>query len=164
MEKVLIGKIVNTHGVKGEIKIYPTANELEDFLYYKYFYIEGIEGKFVIEKSRIHKNIVIVKIKGIDDINIAQKYKNKDIYTDRESLRELEENEYLISDIVGCKVYSEGREIGVVEDVLEYSANDVLSVTGVDGKQILIPNLKQFVKEINIEEKKIEVKLIKGMM
>lgn len=163
-KKVLIGKIINTHGIKGELKIFPFSNDVNKFLNYGYFYIDGEDKKFEIENSRVHKNQVLVKLKEFDNINQVERYKNKDIYVYTEDLNELEDSEYLIMDLIGISVIYNDVEIGKVKDIIQNSANDVIVVDGKDNKEIMIPNVDEFVKEIDLKNKRIIVELIKGMI
>lgn len=154
-KKYEIGKIVNTFGIKGEIKIYPYVDYIMDL---KYFYVD--DNKMEIEKCRTQKNLVIVKIKGIDDINVVEKLKGKFVSVYEEDLPSLPEGTYYIKDLIGLDVITDdGRELGKLDDVIQTGANDVYNVNG-----ILLPVIDEVVKKIDLENHKIVVHLIDGLI
>jgi len=154
-KKYEIGKIVNTFGIKGEIKIYPYVDYIMDL---KYFYVD--DNKMEIEKCRTQKNLVIVKIKGIDDINVVEKLKGKIASVYEEDLPSLPEGTYYIKDLIGLDVITDdGRELGKLDDVIQTGANDVYNVNG-----ILLPVIDEVVKKIDLENHKIVVHLIDGLI
>lgn len=154
-KKFEIGKIVNTFGIKGEIKIYPYVDYIMDL---KYFYID--DNKMEIEKCRTQKNLVIVKIKGIDDINVVEKLKGKIASVYEEDLPSLPEGTYYIKDLIGLDVITDdGRELGKLDDVIQTGANDVYNVNG-----ILLPVIDEVVKKIDLKNHKIVVHLIDGLI
>lgn len=162
--KIKIGKIINTHGIKGEVKIIPNSSDTMDLLNYKYFYIDGESEKFDIKSSRVHKNAVLIKLIGYDNINDVEKFKSKDIYVSTEDFRKLDYNEHLIRDLIGLSVIYKDKKIGEVKDIMQNSANDVIVVSNEQGNEILIPNVSEFIKKIDLENKNIIVNLIKGMI
>ena len=154
-KKFEIGKIVNTFGIKGEIKIYPYVDYSMDL---KFFYVD--DNKMEIEKCRTQKNLVIVKIKGIDDINVVEKLKGKIASVYEEDLPSLPEGTYYIKDLIGLDVITDdGRELGKLDDVIQTGANDVYNVNG-----ILLPVIDEVVKKIDLENHKIVVHLIDGLI
>lgn len=154
-KKFEIGKIVNTFGIKGEIKIYPYVDYIMDL---KFFYVD--DNKMEIEKCRTQKNLVIVKIKGIDDINVVEKLKGKIASVYEEDLPSLPEGTYYIKDLIGLDVITDdGRELGKLDDVIQTGANDVYNVNG-----ILLPVIDEVVKKIDLENHKIVVHLIDGLI
>lgn len=154
-KKYEIGKIVNTFGIKGEIKIYPYVDYIMDL---KYFYVD--DNKMEIEKCRTQKNLVIVKIKGIDDINVVEELKGKIASVYEEDLPSLPEGTYYIKDLIGLDVITDdGRELGKLDDVIQTGANDVYNVNG-----ILLPVIDEVVKKIDLENHKIVVHLIDGLI
>lgn len=154
-KKYEIGKIVNTFGIKGEIKIYPYVDYIMDL---KFFYVD--DNKMEIEKCRTQKNLVIVKIKGIDDINVVEKLKGKIASVYEEDLPSLPEGTYYIKDLIGLDVITDdGRELGKLDDVIQTGANDVYNVNG-----ILLPVIDEVVKKIDLENHKIVVHLIDGLI
>lgn len=162
-----VGVIANTHGVKGEVKVFPTTDEPERFKKLKSVILDTKREKINldIQSARFFKNLVIVKFKGIDDINDIEKYKGCDLLVTRENAVKLKKGEYFIADILGADVFLEdGSRFGTLRDVMQTGANDVYVVDTTDGKEVLIPSIPQCIIERNIEEKKVVVHLLKGLM
>lgn len=161
-----VGVIANTHGIRGEVKIFPTTDDVKRFDYLKEAYIDAGKEKIKVEvfNVRYFKNLVIVKFKGIDNINDIERYKGKDLLVTRENALPLEEGEYYLADIIGANVYTEdGNLFGSLEDVIETGANLVYSVQH-EGKEVLLPVIDDCVKEVNVEEKKVIVHIMKGLL
>lgn len=161
-----VGVIANTHGVRGEVKVIPTTDDPKRFEYLKETFLDTGKEKIKLEVSsvRFFKNLVIVKFKGIDNINDIEKYKGKDLLVTRENAVPLEEGEYYLADIIGADVYTEdGEHFGVLDDVIETGANLVYSVTHED-KEVLLPVIDDCVKEVNVDEHKVVVHLMKGLL
>ncbi len=158
-----IGKIVNTHGLRGDVKVMPWCDEPEIFHELAYVLIDGNE--FDIEKSRIQKNMVILKLKGIDDINDAENYRNKTLTIPREELGELPDGTYYICDLLGCSVETvDGRALGKICDIIKTGSNDVYVIENDDKKQVLIPVIDEVVKQVDLENKHITVQPLKGLI
>ncbi len=150
-----VGQIINTHGIKGELKIYPLTDDLRRFRKLKVVYIDSIERTVVWCKLQSDK--VILKIEGIDSIEEAVKYKDKYLDVSREDAVKLEKDSYFIADIIGCNVVDEnGVEYGKIADVIKTGSNDVYWIK--DGKELLIPALKDIVTNMDVENKKIIIK------
>lgn len=167
VEFLKIGKIVNTMGIKGEVKVIPLTNDIDRFYDLEWVYIlkKDKREKINIENVRFHKNFVLIKFEGIDDMTAAEKLKEDYIQVDREHAIKLEENEFFICDLIGCKVLTTaGEELGEVNDVFPTGANDVYVVKSKNGRELLIPAIKQVIKSINVYDKKIIVELIEGML
>ena len=161
-----VGVIANTHGIRGEVKIFPTTDDVKRFDYLKEAYIDAGKEKIKVEVSsvRYFKNLVIVKFKGIDNINDIERHKGKDLLVTRENALPLEEGEYYLADIIGANVYTEDGDLfGSLEDVIETGANLVYSVQH-EGKEVLLPVIDDCVKEVNVEEKKVIVHIMKGLL
>ena len=161
-----VGVIANTHGIRGEVKIFPTTDDVKRFDYLKEAYIDAGKEKIKVEVSNVRyfKNLLIVKFKGIDNINDIERYKGKDLLVTRENALPLEEGEYYLADIIGANVYTEdGNLFGSLEDVIETGANLVYSVQH-EGKEVLLPVIDDCVKEVNVEEKKVIVHIMKGLL
>lgn len=155
-EYLSIGQIINTHGVHGELKIYPLTDDIKRYRKLKKVFIDGIEKNIVWCKLQSDK--VILKIDGIDSIEQGLKYKNKYLEVKREDAVKLPEGNYFIADIIGCTVKDEeGTIIGQVHDVLQTGSNDVYLVKNKDN-EVLIPALKSIVVNINIENQNIIIK------
>ena len=161
-----VGVIANTHGVHGEVKVFPTTEDPKRFDWLKEVLLD--EGKekipLKIQKVRYFKNLVIIKFKGIDNINDIEKYNGMDLYVTRENAIPLEEDEYYIADIIGSEVSTEdGKFFGILKDVLETGANLVYVVEH-EGKEVLLPAIPDCVKDIDTEEKKIVVHIMPGLL
>lgn len=152
-----IGQIINTHGIKGELKVYPLCDDINRFVDLKKVYIDNIERKVL--RSRIQINKVILKIEGIDTMNDAELYKKKYIDVLKEDAVKPEEGGYYVSDIIGCSVYDDtGAYLGKVNDVIKTKNNDAYQVEGMD---VLIPAFKEIITKIDIDEKKIIIRPVK---
>lgn len=168
MEDMLrVGVFANTHGIRGEIKVYPTTDDVTRFKKLKVLYLDkGTElMKLEVSSVRFFKNMVIMKFKGIDTINDIEKYKGKDLLIERRQAVPLQENEYFICDIIDSKVVTkEGAEIGTLKEVLQTGANDVYVVKTKEGKEVLFPVIEECVLDVNTEEKVVTVRLMPGIM
>lgn len=161
-----IGQIVSTQGLKGEVRVYSYTDDIYRFDDLETFYLgKDLENKWIVEKVRYKGNMVIMKIKGIDTVEEAEKLKNKFMYVSREEGRELEEGEFFISDMIGIDVYTvDGQHVGVLDDVLQYAANDVYVVKGAENKEYMIPAMLKFVPTIDMSERKMIIDPIAGML
>ncbi len=162
-----IGQIVNTSGLKGEIKVKPFTDDITKFETLKTIYIslKNELKEFEIEKVRYSKNMVFLKLKGIGTIEEAERYRNLYLKIHRDSAKKLEQGSYYIVDIIGCKVYTEQEEVlGSIVDVFQTGSNDVYVVKNEEGRQILLPAIKEVIKEVDIENKRIIVNLLEGLM
>lgn len=160
-----IGKIVNTHGLRGEVKIVPWTNTPDVFEDIEYVYIKGREEKkYEVLNVKYQKNNIIVKFKGLDDINYAEALKNCIVTTDREQLGELDEGEYYITDLIGCEAVSEeGKIYGKLIDVINTGSRDIYVIKRDGMKDLLIPVIDDVVLDIDIDAKKITVRLMEGL-
>ena len=162
-----IGQIVNTNGLKGTLKIKPFTDDVKEFEIFKNIYIQKKDElvSFKIQKVSYVKNMVLLKLEGIDDIDEAQKYRNLYLKVERKSLPKLKEDSYYIVDLIDCEVETiEGKILGKVDDVFSTGSNDVYVVKDEMGKQILLPAIKDVVKTVDIPNKKIIVKLMEGLI
>lgn len=168
MEDLLkVGVITTTHGVRGEVKVYPTTDEPERFLDLEYVLLDtGKElRRLDIKNVRFFKNLVILKFDGIDNINDIEKYKGKRLLVDREHAVKLKKDEYFIADMIGMHVFTEdGAEFGTLRDVLETGANDVYIIDTTDEKEVLVPAIKQCILNVDIEEQKMTIHLLEGLV
>ncbi len=164
MENLLeIGQIVNTHGLRGDVKVMPWCDD--PAIYHELEYVLIDNSEFVIEKSSIHKNMVLLKLEGINDINEAELYRGKTLYVPREELGELPEGTYYICDLLGCHVETDdGKKLGCITDIIKTGSNDVYVVEDELKKQVLIPVIDEVIKSVNIEEKLIVITPLKGMI
>ena len=161
-----IGQIVNTQGLKGEVRVYPYVDDINRFDELENFYLDkNFNQEFEVERVRYKGNMVIMKIKGVDSVEMAERLKTKNLYVSRENSVDLDEDEFFIADLIGLDVFTvAGEKVGTLKDVLQYSANDVYVVKGDNDKEYLIPSTMKFVPEINLEDKKMIIDPIKGML
>lgn len=162
-----IGQIVNTSGLKGEIKIKPFTDDITKFNDFKTIYVSVKKElkEFEVEHVRFSKNMVFLKLKGIDTIEEAENYRNLYIKRKRDKDEKLEEDTYYIVDLLGCKVYTdEQKELGEVVDVFSTGSNDVYVVKDELGKQVLLPAIKDVIKNVDIENRTIIVHLLEGLI
>ena len=168
MEDLLkVGVITTTHGVRGEVKVYPTTDEPERFLDLDYVLLDtGRElRRLDIKNVRFFKNLAILKFDGIDNINDIEKYKGRDLWIPREEAQELDEDEYYIADLLGMKVLLEdGSEFGTLRDVMETGANDVYIVDSVKHGEVLLPAIKECILDVDIKTNTMTVHLMKGLL
>ena len=168
MEKIKIGQIVNAVALRGEVKIYNYSDYKERFEELDTVILEkGRTSKeYKIENVRYQKNMVIAKFKDVNDRNQAEALKDYDVMITEEDLRELPEDTFYIRDLIGCNVVDLNSEtkVGVIKDVLQNTAQDIYQVETSEGKEVLIPAVAQFVKNVKIDEKIVEVTLIPGFL
>lgn len=167
MEDLLqVGVISTTHGIGGEVKVFPTTDDNKRFKKLKTVKLDmGRELlDLEIQGVKFFKQMVILKFKGLDSINDIEKYKGKSLYVTREHAVKLEKDEYFIADLIGLKVLLEDEtEFGVLEDVLPTGANDVYVVQSKEHGQVLLPAIKDCVLEVNPEEGFIKIRPMKGL-
>lgn len=168
MEDMLrVGVITSTHGIKGEVKVFPTTDDPRRFEDLKYVLIdEGrIKSELKIGGVKYFKQSVILKFKEIDDINDVLKYVKKDLWIYRKDAVPCDENENYICDLIGLRVITEeGEELGVLDDVIQTAANDVYQVKMKDERELLIPAIRQCILNVNLEEQTMTVHLLDGLL
>lgn len=164
---IKIGKIVGSFGIKGELKVYPYTNDIDMLLKFKELYIDNKEefSKIKIAGSRKHKNIILIMVEGIRNIEDSLTLLEKNIYIEESSLPSLEEGESYVYQLLSSKVYDEeGNYLGVVEDVFSAGAHDIYSVISAEGKEILIPVIPGVIVSKDMENKKIVVRILPGLL
>ena len=164
-----IGKITSTHGIRGTVKVFPTTDDVKRFELLKevIFDLNGKKETFTVNKVAYQKNMVLLTVKEIDDINVAEKYRGASILIPDDKALPLEENEYYTRDLYDMEVYTtEGVHLGKIDDILFTAANDVYVVKRDDKPKndILIPAIKECIINVNVKENKLTVKLLEGMM
>jgi len=170
MEKyITIGVITRTHGVRGEVKVFPLTDDINRFKKLKSVYVETptTMDEYTVENVKFFKNIVILKFTEINDMDSARAIKGLYLSVDRKDANKLPEGAYFICDLIGCKVYDdEDNYLGVLNEVLKTGSNDVYVVKSdlTKTKEILIPALKDVIKQVSIEDQNIVVRLPKGLM
>ena len=166
LEYLSIGQIINTHGFRGAVKVHPLTDDISRFEKLKEVYVEENDGivKYKVESVKFLSSTVSVKLKGVDSEEAANKLRGFYIKVDRKSAVKLPKDTYFICDLIGLEVYDEkGLLIGTVKDVLQTGSNDVYVIES-SGKDILIPALKDIVKKIDLENKKILVEMPEGLI
>lgn len=167
MENYLrVGVFANTHGIRGEIKVYPTTDDVSRFKKLKRVTMDTKQGALALEVEgvKFFKNMVILKFKGIDNINDIEKYKGSDLLVSREDAVPLEEGEFYLADIMDMPVVDEsGRSIGVVQEVLQTGANDVYLIKRRDGGELLLPAIKSCILDIDFENNQMKVHVLDGL-
>lgn len=168
MEDLLqVGIITSTHGVRGEVKVYPTTDDPRRFRRLKEVVLDIGREKLnlEIEGVKFFKQFVILKFKGLDNINDIEKYRQKSLYVTRKNAVRLQRDEYFIADLIGLKVQDEdGTELGTVKDVIETGANDVYEVEMADGRSLLLPAIKQCILNVDVENGMMQVHVLEGLL
>lgn len=165
--KLQVGVISSTHGVRGEVKVFPTTDDVKRFKRLKEVILDTGREELTleIEGVKFFKQFVILKFKGIDNINDIEKYKGKSLYVTRANAVRLRKDEYFIADLQGLRVVDEaGNEIGILRDVLETGANDVYIVDMKDGRELLLPAIKECILQVDVEEQIMQVHIMDGLL
>ena len=168
MENLLqVGIISSTHGVRGEVKVFPTTDDKNRFKKLKEILLDT--GKELltlqIESVKFFKQFAIIKFKGYDNINEIEKYKGKSLFVTRENAVKLKEDEYFIADLIGMKVENEDSSFsGILKDVIETGANDVYIILCENGKEVLIPAIKDCILAVDIDRNEMKVHLLDGLL
>ena len=168
MEEMLrVGVITTTHVVRGEVKFYPTTDDAERFLEVEDIWLDTGKERLPlkIQNVKFFKNMVILKFEGYDDINAVQAWRQKDLLVTREQAVELREDEYFIGDLIGLHVEDEeGNALGVLRDVLETGANDVYLVSRPGEKDLMLPAIKDCIREVDLESGIMRVRVLPGLL
>ncbi len=166
-DKLQVGIIASTHGVRGEVKVFPTTDDVKRFKKLKEVVLDtGKEEKILeIEGVKFFKQFAILKFKDIDNIDDVIRYKGKSLLVTRENAVKLNKDEYFIADLIGLKVIDEEEhEIGILRDVLETGANDVYVIDHVNGKELLLPAIRQCILDVDMEAGSIKVHILEGLL
>lgn len=162
-----IGQIVNHFGIKGMVKVNPFTDDISQFEEMKTILVDkkGNLQEMQIEEVKYSKNQVLLKLKGIETVEEAEKYRNCYLKLPREKARKLPKNTYFIADLIGLEVYTEeGNLLGKVDDIYNTGASDIYVVKDELGKQILLPAIKEVIKQVDLEQEKIVVHLLDGLV
>lgn len=162
-----VGQIVNTFGIKGMVKVMPFTDDIRRFDKLDKVYIEKNKSKkeYKIEEVKYHKNMVLIKFEGIDKIEQAEELRNSYLTISRDSVEELEEGRYYIVDLLGLDVYTDEQVLlGTLDDIFNTGSNDIYVVKNKEGKQILLPAIEDVIKQVDLENKKIIVHLLPGLV
>ena len=162
-----VGIITSTHGVKGEVKVYPTTDDVKRFKKLKDIILDT--GKeyvaLELESVKFFKQMVILKFKGIDSLNDVEKFRQKSLYVTRANAVRLRKDEYFIADLIGLKVIDEeNKELGTLEDVMVTGANDVYVISLLNGKELLLPAIKQCILNVDMENQCMQVHVLVGLI
>ena len=166
-ERLQVGIISSTHGVHGEVKVFPTTDDVNRFKKLKEVILDtGKETKILeIAGVKFFKQFAILKFKGIDTLNDVEKYRGLSLYVTRANAVKLKKDEYFIADLMGLKVEDEeGNQIGVLRDVLETGANDVYIIDMNDGRELLLPAIRQCVLKVDVEAGFMQVHIMDGLL
>ena len=168
MENLLrVGVITSTHGVRGEVKVFPTTDDMNRFKKLKTVILDtGKEHKTLnIESVKFFKNMVILKFKGFENINDVEMWRQKDLLITRDQAVKLSPDENFIVDLIGLTVMTdEGEKLGVMKDVLQTGANDVYIVKMADGKEVLLPAIKDCILNVDLEKGEMLVHVLDGLL
>lgn len=162
-----IGVITKTHGVHGEVKVFPTTDDPRRFKRLKEVFVETKGGMKILEPESVKffKNMVILKFKGLDTPEAVYVYNQCKLLVSRENAVKLQKDEYFIADLIDLQVIDEEeKKIGLVEDVLQTGANDVYVIRMEDGKELLLPAIKDCVLEINVKDGYMKVHIMEGLL
>lgn len=166
-DRLQVGIITSTHGVRGEVKVYPTTDDPARFKRLKEVILDTGREELTleIESVKFFKQMVILKFRGFDNINDIEKYRQKSLYVTRRNAVRLKKDEYFIADLIGLTVVDEDEnEIGTLKDVMETGANDVYVIDMTDGRELLLPAIKQCVLNVDVEGGKIQVHVLNGLL
>lgn len=168
MENVLqVGIISSTHGVRGEVKVFPTTDDVKRFGKLKEVILDTGHEELTlkIEGVKYFKQFAILKFEGIDNINDIEKYKGKSLYVTRENAVRLRRDEYFITDLIGLLVQDEdGKEIGTLTDVMETGANDVYVISMTDKRELLLPAIKECILQVDLENGFMKIHILSGLL
>ena len=167
MERLLrVGVITTTHGVRGEVKVFPTTDDPQRFKKLKNVILDDGKQQLDLEITSVKffKNLVILKFKGLDNMNDVEKFKQADLLVTRENAVKLEPGEYFIADLIGLQgVSDEGEDLGELTDVIQTGANDVYVFSKEGTQDLLVPKIPDCVKEIDLEKGTVLVHLLPGL-
>ena len=162
-----VGIITSTHGVKGEVKVYPTTDDVRRFKKLKDIILDNGKEHIALELESVKffKQMVILKFKGIDTLNDVERFRQKSLYVTRANAVRLRKDEYFIADLMGLKVVDEeNKELGTLEDVMLTGANDVYVIKLLNGKELLLPAIKQCILNVDMENRCMQVHVLEGLI
>lgn len=166
-ERFQVGIITSAHGVRGEVKVFPTTDDPKRFKRLKQVILESGKGDVLldIESVKFLKKFVVIKFKGFDTPEEMEKFRQKSIYVTRENAVRLSRDEYFIADLMGmCVKDEDGADIGVLREVLETGANDVYIIDLNDGRELLLPAIKECVLNVDIEAGEMRIHILDGLI
>lgn len=168
MENMLrVGVITSTHGVRGEVKVFPTTDDAKRFKKLKTVILDTGKGQTTleIEQVKFFKNMVILKFDGVDTMNEVEGWRQKDLLITRDQAIPLEEDEFFITDLIGLNVVTdEGETLGTLTDVMETGANDVYCVKTPEGKELLLPAIRDCILDVDLDKEEMLVHVLPGLL
>ena len=167
MEQFLqVGVISSTHGIRGEVKVFPTTDDAARFKKLKKVLLDTGKERLELEVQSVKffKQFVILKFKGIDNINDIEKYKGKSLLVPREDAVPLGDDEYYIADLIGMEVFAWNERFGVIKDVMETGANEVYIIDSDKHGEVLVPAIRQCILDVDVENKKMQIRLMDGLI
>ena len=166
-DELQVGVITQTHGIRGEVKVFPTTDDANRFKKLKEVTLDTGRERIPmeIEGVKFFKQFVILKFKGFDDINDIERYKGKCLYVTRENAVKLKKDEYFIADLIGIQIYDENDGyMGILKDVIVTGANDVYDIALEDGRRLLLPAIRQCVLAVDMVQRKMKVHVLDGLL
>ena len=166
-DRLKVGIISATHGLDGEVKVFPTTDDANRFKKLKDVILDTGKETLVLEIENVKflKKFVVLKFRGYDNINDIEKYRGRDLYVMRENAVELKKDEYFIADLLGMKVVLEdGTDFGILQDVIETGANDVYQIKMTDGREVLLPAIRQCILKVDVDAGYMQVHLLEGLL
>ena len=163
-EYLEIGQIVTTHGIAGEVRVKPWCDSSELLCEFEVLYFDGGKTEVIVERARVHKHVVVMKLEGVNTMDDAIKLRNKVLFAARDDF-ELDEDTYFIQDLLGLKVYDADTDVcyGVISDVTQTGANDVYHIKDESGKEVLIPAIADVVLETDVDSGRMVIRPLKGL-
>lgn len=162
-----VGVITTTHGVRGEVKVFPTTDSADRFLELDFVLLDtGKElRRLELERVKFFKNLAILKFRGIDNINDIEMYRGRDLWIPREMAQPLGEDENYIGDLIGMEVFLEdGSRFGKLLDVMETGANDVYVVSSEEHGEVLLPAIRECILDVDVKENRMTIRLMDGLL
>ncbi len=166
-DRFQVGIITSPHGVRGEVKVYPTTDDVRRFKRLKNVILDTGKGEQLLEIEGVKfiKNMVILKFKEFNTMNEVERFREKSLYVTREKAVRLRKDEYFVADLMGLKVLDEdGTEIGVLRDVMPTGANDVYEIDLNDGRELLLPAIRDCVLEVDVEAGYVKIHIMDGLL
>ena len=162
MDTIKLGKVTAPQGIKGEVRVYPYTDEITRFSEIEAVLLDGQKRK--IQNARYMKNMAVLKLEGIDDRNAAEAIRGKELLLSKEDLWEQPEDTYFIDDLLGCSVASEdGSSVGMLKSIISRPAQDLYEIERADGSTFLLPAVKEFIKNVDLDNRIITIHLINGL-
>ncbi len=159
------GQITGTHGVRGEVRVHPWSDSPDFVTKFKRLYLNDSGAEYIdVERARVHGNMVIMKIKGVDDIPSAERYRNRVLYISRRDAK-ISKDAVFVQDLIGCSVFDADNDIcyGKISDVSQTGANDVWHIKSEDGGETLIPAIPDVIISVDAENDKVVIRPLKGL-